>query len=313
MITPGFRFEGFSANDWSRLLSLTSPDSVVQPSQSHARLWVMADADGEVLRANHSVFGRLGGLPRVSARDLKPLALAHGVNQVVFVREGASEALAEAFQARVRPDDDWLDQWLLILQEVRVLQRDGALGVWPDPSAKLPVPSRRAVLRAMDLVWPAHRSVLIATSTRGEPDAFALIARGATVIDRVVGPDALPELIGMDFAEVFAAPQMAVDALAHRFAPVHAGVFAERQVLSPLLTTYRPGQWARAAARGHLRLVPAPHFATAALALDGLLGFVPPLAARLRGPLGRLLVHLRRAQALVGQSPFPGAPPAPHP
>lgn len=310
MISPDFRFEGFGADSWSRLLALPSRPGLKTPrGRETVRLLVIVDTRGRVLRANHSLQGRLSGLGRVTPADLPSLAAAHGVDQVLFVEEGASETLAEAFQAQVQPADDFLDQWLLLLRQIRALQNDGALAVWPDPIGGLPVPSRSAVLQAMNLFVPPHRSALLAISDGGRPHAFALIQRGRSLVEGLLGPEALPDLIDMDLCEVLRRPKQAVGRLNARVAPVHLGVFADRRVIAPLLSTFQPGRWARAAVRRELRLYPVPPQAVLGLAADGLLGALPSLGQRARGPLMRLLAHLRRAETVVGSPGLPFPPP----
>lgn len=277
MLSDDFRFQGFDTEAWLNLLSLFSRAEGVGSRERNAEagagpaprgtLVVVVDEAQRPLAALLTGRGAVQLGDEADLGDLATLCDRQGAERIVLVREGAIEELTERAAERIRYDMDYVTQWLTLLAVARELEDQGLLRVWPSRS-RLPLPTPGMIRRALDLLLPDERVLVVAIWEGSELwTAFALRRRDGE-LDTLVGPERLLEWagpLGGDYRRDQRAIRRAVeDALG----PVHLGLFAQRQWIEFLLRDPSPGAWARAIALREVIISPAPSYVHVAMSAD---------------------------------------------
>lgn len=298
MISPELRIEGWDQESWTTLMGLVAPgviermraaergvDDPAAPAdaeQPHrGALIVTVDDHEEVLAAFHTIRGRADDVSKTD--DLERLADQFGARRVWVVREGALEELAERLALRLRPEDDYANQWLILLRIYRELADAGRIRTWPSPARRVPVPTVTTLDRAMELLLPDGRALVLALWNHREVCTAMVLRRRGGELDLVAGPDLLREWVGPlggDFRRDY---RVLVDAVNREVAPVHLGLFAELETLRRLLRRPDPGSWATAIATREAVLSPMPPYVAVALGADVANGAARGLGALLGG------------------------------
>lgn len=271
MIAADFRFEGFDAKAFARILSLFSANRP-EDEQRAGMLVVVQSSSGVPCAAFVIGVGPVDVSDWDAAagpQQLDALCARHGVRRAVLIEEGAIEELTEGAAAAMPYDESYEHQWLAIVRATRKLEDEGAILWWPRRS-HLPIPTPAMLNRALDLVLPPNRTFVVAI---WKDDAlwtgFAL-ERASSELCRVVGPDFLLDWAGPlagDFRRDHRAITRAVSAA---MSPVHLGVYAQREPLRALLRSAEPGAWARAVALRDMIIMPAAPYVHVALGADAL-------------------------------------------
>ncbi len=345
MIDPALRFEGFDSRSWTNLISLFAPNVVARlategadsdapeleehekTERARGALVIVLDDRDRVIKALHSVHGRVEGIEWTGPEAMPELAERYAALRCVAFREGVPEEIAERVAQRVDRDDDYLAQFLLLSRTVRELSEAGLLHSWPRPLASVPIPSMAMVRRAMDTVLPEDRAMVAVIWKRGTPWTGLVLRRGREGIDLVAGPDLLARWTGPLGGDWRRDYRVISDVVAARVAPVHLGLFTDLDTVRTLLRTADPGAWARSVAVRDVIVHPTPPYVAVALGADALravargsarwlggidaLAPLAPLASYVRGrvsevasvtatlgfdPLQVLAIWLRRAE-----------------
>jgi hypothetical protein len=286
MIDPYLRFEGFDAASWTKMVSLFAPgviDRVTsEPAESDApehgtlagiegpkgTLIVVVDADNRVLRATHSLTGRVTGIPDAPSSSVRALATAYAASRVVWLRRGAMEEVMERLSMRLRPGDDYGRQWLVLAHVMRELGQADQLRVWPNAFANAPIPSPAMVERALDVVLPNNTVALAVLWERGEPWTSIAIRRRQGKLDWVAGPDLISSWTGQLGGDWRRDLRVVAGAVSSHMAPVHVGIFAEVETIRSLLREPDAGRWAAATATREVEFYPTPPYVAVALGAD---------------------------------------------
>lgn len=316
MFTPDVRFEGWSATDWARFLSLFRIAPPADPSEEAARGGLVIVYEGSrVRKALHTTAGRIDPDAIAWPDALEAVAREQGVRWVWALRTGALEELMERFGARIRRGDDALTQLLLFLGAFREMVDEGSIGSWPRRLRNVPIPTRAVVDRAIDAVVPPGRCLLLALHEEGALWT-ALVVRRATVtparFDVVAGPAELRRAMGVVSGEFRRDYRHLAEAVEALFAPVSVGLHAEAATFRRLITTAAPGDWARAVALRDVVLSPIPSVLGLPLGLDATRGAVElaARAARQIDPTGIVQPIMRMiGKALPDLPPTGGASP----
>lgn len=301
MISPELRFEGFDSRSWTNLISLFAPgvplamesepvatdDPDVEPGEASAdrprgTLVIVHDVDDRVLKAFHTVRGRVVGLVYDGPGSLPELCRTYSARRGVALREGVLEEALERLAMRLQRGDDYLTQWLVLLKILRELTEAGLMRVWPAPLANVRVPSPGMVRRAIDLVLPDDHCMVAMLWDGESPWTSIALRRRAGVIDLVVGPDLIGRWtgpLGGDFRRDY---RVVADAVEKTVGPVHLGIFSEVSTVRELLRSADPGAWARAVAVRDVILHPTPPYLAVAIGADAVRG-VARASARLLG------------------------------
>lgn len=286
MIHPALRFEGFDAASWTNLISLFAPnvvarlasegaDSDAPELEEHERgrrgrgaLIVVLDDQDRVIKAFHTVYGRVEGLAWRGPGELEALAREHGARRCVALREGVIEEIAERVARRLDRDEDYVAQWLLVARTVREMSEAGLLHSWPRPLAAVPVPTAAMVRRALDTVLPEGHAMVLVVWNRAALWTALVLRRQPGGIDLVAGPDLIARWTGPLGGDWRRDYRIVSDAVAASVAPVHLGVFTELSTLRGLLRSADPGAWARAVAVRDVIVHPTPPYVAVALGAD---------------------------------------------
>lgn len=286
MIHPSLRFEGFDSRSWTNLISLFAPSVIARLStegadsdapelEEHERegrargaLVVVLDDRDRVIKALHTVHGRVEGLVWSGPAELPALAASYGARRCIAMREGVMEEIAERVARRVDRDDDYVAQWLLLARTVRELSEAGLLHTWPRPLANVPIPTSAMVERAMDTVLPEGHAMVLVVWNGSSPWTGLVLRREAGGIDLVAGPDLIARWTGPLGGDWRRDYRVVSDAVTDAVAPVHLGIFTELSTLRSLLRSSDAGAWARAVAVRDVIVHPTPPYVAVALGAD---------------------------------------------
>jgi hypothetical protein len=266
------RFEGWTAEDWQRFLSLWKPrgpsreeihDSAERP---HGGLFVVHDGV-RVRKLLHTAKGRIPP-PATWPIPLETLAESHRASWVIAGHLGALDEVMERFGARARREDDLIAQALSLVAIVREMTAEGALERWPRRLHGIPTPTEGMVERALDSVCVSGRAILLGMFKDGELwTAFVGRRRGAG-FDVVAGPDELRPAMGVLSGDWRRDYRYLVETVEARYAPLGLGCFGEVDTFRELVVDSRPGAWSRAVALRELVLSPIPAALGLALGYD---------------------------------------------
>ncbi len=273
MISEDFRFEGFDTRAWLNLLSLfgsrgaRAPESAPEAPPKQGTLVLVRDGAGKPCAAFVTGRGPVEPEAVADAGDLPALCEQLSVQGAVAIDDGAIEEITERAAQRMPLDGGYAAQWLCLLGAARELEDEGKLLFWP-PRSRLPLPTAGMLDRAIDLLLPDDRVLLVALWEGAELWTACAIHRRGGEIDRIVGPELLLEWSGPLGGDYRRDQRVIQRAVARTIAPLHLGLFAQRERIEALLRDPNPGAWARAVALREVILHPAPAYANVALAAD---------------------------------------------
>jgi hypothetical protein len=286
LLTPDVRFEGWTAEDWSRFLRLWQAHAVADLDRPAARggILVVHD-DGEILKLLHTRQGRLdpaSALGEPSRRGEQALALragqasalahlgrAHNASWALGMRLGALDEVMERFGARARRGDDLMTQSLLLLGIVREMLSEGAIAAWPQRLHGVPVPTPQVVRRTLDVVCPNGRAVALGLFDGGDLWTAFVARRRGGAFDLLAGPADLRPALGLlsgDWRRDYRHLSRAIEDM---YGPLGFGCFAELGTFRALQTDARAGAWSRAVAVRDVIIAPVPTAVGIALGFDG--------------------------------------------
>lgn len=273
MIAEDIRFEGFDAAAWGNLLSLftrggkrAAQGELAAPA-AQGTLVIVLDAAQQPCAS--FVTGRgpvtLDGF--AATDDLGALCALHGVSGAVLLQAGAIEELTERAAEPVLAAPDYGAQWLVLLATARQLEDEGWLRFWP-PRSRIPLPSPAVLRRALDVLLPDDRVLLFALWEGTELWTACALQRSGGGLRALIGPDRLLAWAGPLSGDYRRDQRALQRAVTRALAPVHVGVFAQRQRIEQLLADPNPGAWARAFALREVIIDPAPAYVHVAVGAD---------------------------------------------
>ncbi len=268
MLSPDVRVTGFTAEEWSRLSHAFRAPGRSRPDSTAPRGGVVAlTSDGRLRKLLSTRTGRLelSGVPWPT--PLPELAARYDARWAVELSRGALEHFADRFAERLRPADTYLSQLLEFFVVLRELEANGELRVHPWPVAEWPVPTERAVARALDALCPIERVALLGVFSRGELYTAVAARRGPRGIDAIIGPQALRPLMGLLSGDWQRDYRFLMEAAEKELGPLALGCFAELYTLQAL-SGAAPGAWAAAAAARDVVFAPISPGVAVPLGLD---------------------------------------------
>lgn len=274
MLSRDLGIEGFDAASWGSLLSLFDrrPDGAhssagATAARLRALLVVVTDREGRPRAAFASDSAAPAPDDLGSLDDLASLARRHRARRVIVAEQGVAEALVEAFRARVPLDADYATQCLEILAVVREWERAGRIRASPRFGRVSPW-TTAALAHALDLVLPAGHSALLCAWEGDRVCTAAALRRGASGIDRIVGPERILEWAGPLSGDPQRDHRLLSQGVTLELAPVHVGLFGPRALLAELIGRAEPGAWASAVATREVVLHPMPAYGAALVTAD---------------------------------------------
>ncbi|HSU41801.1 MAG TPA: hypothetical protein VLJ38_19615 [Polyangiaceae bacterium] len=273
MFTRDVSLEGFTHEQWARLGDVFRP--LDRPAHTAAGAaegpngGVVAVTTGSTLRKVVSTrFGRIDVHEQPWPEALESLAARHGARWAAEISTGALDELMDRFGERLSPGQDYLAQALEWLGIVRELEAERLLTLWPWRVADFPLPSERAVGRALDLLCPSDKSLVLGVFEAGALSTCLVVRRRGSGFDRLVGPDELGRELGLlsgDFRRDHRHLALAVE---KRVGKIAVGCYGELHTFRELAGAHGPGAWARAVAAQEIVISPWMPAAVLPLGLD---------------------------------------------
>jgi hypothetical protein len=263
VLSADVRFEGFTATDWTRVLSLFRPRRLAGEERNPARPRggvVAVHAGGTLLKLVHTEVGRLrlDDARRSFPCPAEALAYAHHASWSAVLEAGTLEAIMDRFAERARRGDDVTAQAISVLQIAREEALAGRIEIWPGRLRGVPVPSPAVVRGSLDTVCPVGRAMVLGLFEQAELWTSIALRRGPTGFNLVLGPDEVRSDMGLLSGDWRRDYRHLSRAIEDRGGPLAFGCYAEVATLRKLEVDPNPGAWARAAALRDIILSPLP-------------------------------------------------------
>jgi len=311
MFSPDVRLEGFTHDDWQRLLTLFRPVRPPELSQDPGRPQglVLALHDGTRLhKLLHSQVGRLrlddlaGDWP-ITAEQL---AGRHDASWAISLERGALEDIMEGLGARLRQQDDLTQQWLTFLSLIQGELARGRIDLWPHRLHGIPMPTEAMIDRTLDMVCPAGKTMVVGLFDGDELWTSVALRRSSQGVDLILGPDEARGELGLLSGDFRRDHRHLARFVADTAGPLSLGCFADHKTFRALEVDPTPGAWALAVAVRDVVLHPVPAAMAVPLGVDvgrAALSALREVAARL-DPAGVLTPTLSAiADVTLGQRP----------
>jgi hypothetical protein len=302
VLTPDVRFEGWTAEDWTRFIELWKPRASPEREPTRPRGGVVAvHAGGRLRKLVHTARGRLP-LATEWPVPLGALANEHRASWALSLHVGALEEVMERFGARTRRGDDMTTQGLCLMQIVREMIAEDAIESWPQRLRGVPVPAEAMVRRAIDALCDDGRCIALGLFKDGALWTCFVARRRGHGFDVLAGPDELRPSMGLLSGDWRRDYRHFVRAVEERYAPLSLGCFSEVDTFRALQVDPRSGAWTRAVAVRDVALSPIPVAVGVALGVDSV-GFALASARALTRRIdafGFLDPLLRSARSGVG-------------
>lgn len=278
MLDPGVRFEGFDADDWTRLIELVRGRAEVPEAGL-----VVVHGRGRVRKVL-----RTEGQARLAPGETWPQPIAQlthreGVAWLVAVEEGALDAWMGWIGRKVQRQNDMLDQLLVAWEGARVLATEGKLVTWPTSIETVPVPSRAMILGAVGLVCPPQQSLVIAVWDEGKLWTSLVLRRSTSGFDWMLGPLDFRGDVEAAGPDTEAMRRCMLELVKRRMGPVALGIAADRATWRQVMTQSGVGAFTKAALTGAVRVEPFARGVALPLAVEA----SSMTVAMLRSTLGR--------------------------
>ena len=309
MLTRDVAFDGFTHEQWVLLSRAFRPAKVATPEggdRERPRGGLVAVTTGSVLRKLVSTrTGRIDVKEQPWPESLEALAARHAARWAAEIAAGALEEVADRFGERLSPGQDMTAQALELFGILRELEAEGAISVWPWRLADWPVPSEKAVLRALDLLCPSERALVLGVFDQGALATCLVARRRGGGFDRIAGPDELGREMGLLSGDFRRDHRHLTAAVERRIARVAVGCYGELATFQRLAEVDAPGAWAQAVAARDVVVSPVSPGVAVPLGIDaGRVAFreLRSLAARLgasewlsrEGPIAQALTSLEK-------------------
>jgi hypothetical protein len=269
MLTKDVRFEGFTTEDWSRLLSLwkSTREPAERPDEPRGGL-IALHARGRLRKLLHTGVGRVDPGAGPWPVPLSELASRHGAKWVLAAEAGGLAKLSERFGARTRLNDDISAHLKLLLEIARELSREGTIEIWPNHIERLAFPTQPFFGNTLGTLYPNGHLAMIVLFHEGELWTSVALERSGLGVSRIVGPDELRHHVGFlsgdfrrDYRYVLAAAEEALG-------PVAVACFSELSIFRALQAERSWSAWVRAVALRDVILSPLKSSLAAPLAAD---------------------------------------------
>lgn len=261
MFTSDVSLEGFTHEQWTRLgdvfRPLDRPDHTTARDADGPQGGIVAVTTGTTLRKVVSTrFGRIDVREQPWPEALEALAARHGARWAAEIATGALDELMDRFAERLSPGQDYLAQFLEWLAIARELEAERLITLFPWRIADWPVPSERAVGRALDLLCPSEKSLVLGVFEGGALATCLVARRRGSGFDRLVGPDELGRDLGLLSGDFRRDQRHLAAAIERRVGKIAVGCYGELHTFRELAGARQPGAWARAVAAQDLVISP---------------------------------------------------------
>jgi len=273
VLSPDVRFEGFTATDWTRILSLFRPRRAAGEARDPDRPRggvVAIVAGGKLHKLVHTEVGRLRleDAQRDWPLPAEELARRHHASWGAVIEAGTLERMMERFGARARRGDDITTQTITFFQIARDEVLAERIDLWPRRLHGVPIPSPLMVNKSLDTVCPVGKTLVIGLFEGGELWTCAAMRRGVAGFNLILGPDEVRSDMGLLAGDWRRDYRHLARAIEDRAGPLSLGCFSEVATIRALEVDPSPGAWARAAAVRDVILSPLPPALAIPLGVD---------------------------------------------
>lgn len=273
MLSPDVRFEGFTAEDWERVLELfrpLRPKGRARDPERPQGLIIAVHGGGRPRKLLHSRVGRLrlDDVARDWPLSAEELAQRHAASWALKMEAGALDDVMSQLGARLERHDDCTTQWLVLIEELQNQVMRGRIELWPSRLSGMPVPSQAMIDRSLDTVCPAGKTMLIGLFDGDELWTSIALRRGFEGFELVLGPDELRPRLGLLSGDFRRDHRHLARLVAEHAGPLSLGCFAEWETFRQLEVDPTPGAWALAVAVRDVVLAPVPPAMALPLGLD---------------------------------------------
>jgi hypothetical protein len=273
VLSPDVRFEGFTCEDWQRVLELFHPQRPAGRPRDPNRprgLIVALHQGGKLRKLLHSRVGRLRLDDLATDWPVTPdeLARRHDSSWAMIIELGALDDVMSELGRRLERHDDYTAQWLTLFQEVQGQIDAGRIQLWPERLAHIPLPTKPMVERTLDMVCPPGKTMLIGLFDRDELWTSIALRRTHAGIDLILGPDELRPRLGLLSGDFRRDHRHLARLVSESAGELSLGCFAEHQTFKSLEVDPTPGAWAVAVAVRDVVLHPVPAAMALPLGLD---------------------------------------------
>jgi hypothetical protein len=266
MLSPDVRVEGFSAEEWLRIGHVFTSPTATKAVAARGGVVALTTA-GKLRKLLSTRRGRLEHSTEPWPAELSELARRHEASWAVELTTGSLDLLADRFAERLRPADTYLSQTLELLVVLRELEASGHVRVWPWPVAEWPIPTERAVVRALDAICPVGRVALLGVFARGALYSAVAVRRGQHGVEAIVGPGELRPHMGLLSGDWQRDYRFLAEATEKVLGPLALGCFGELYTFQSLAGS-PPGAWSLAVAAREVVLSPVTSGIAVPLGLD---------------------------------------------
>jgi hypothetical protein len=261
VLSPHVRFEGFTATDWIRVLSLFRPrrtsGELRDPNRPLGGI-IAIHANGRLRKLLHTEVGRLSVADVEWPLSAAELAHRHEASFCIVLESGTLERIMERFAARTQKGDDLATQTLTLFSLAQAELSQGHLDAWPLRLRGVPIPSPGMVRTSLDAVCPVGKSMALGLFEGGELWASVALRRAADGISVILGPDEVRGDMGLLSGDWRRDHRHLSRAIEDRVGPLAFGCYAEISTFRALEVDPSPGAWARAAFVRDIILAPLP-------------------------------------------------------
>ncbi|TKD01186.1 hypothetical protein [Polyangium fumosum] len=261
MLSPHVRFEGFTATDWVRVLSLFRPRRTTgelrDPNRPRGGVIAIHD-HGRLRKLLHTTVGRLGTGDITWPMTAEELAKRHEASFCIVLESGTLERIMERFASRARKGDDLATQTLTLFSLAQAELAAGRLSAWPLRLRGVPIPTPGMVRTSLDAVCPIGKALVLGIFEGGELWTSVALRRGQDGISLILGPDEIRGDMGLLSGDWRRDYRHLSHAIEDRVGPIAFGCYAETASFRALEVDPSPGAWARAAFVRDIILSPLP-------------------------------------------------------
>jgi hypothetical protein len=273
VLSADVRFEGFTATDWIRVLSLFRPRRASgegrDPDRPRGGV-VAVQTRGKLRKLLHTEVGRLRLEDAQKDWPLsgEELARRHHASWGAVLESGTLERIMERFGARARRGDDLTTQAITLWSIAQDELLAGHLDLWPHRLRGVPIPTAGMIHGSLDAVCPVGRTMVLGLFEGGELWTSIALRRALTGFNLILGPDEVRGDMGLlagDWRRDYRHLSRAIESRSGQLA---FGCYAETATFRKLEVDPSPGAWARAVAVRDVILSPLPAGMAIPLGID---------------------------------------------
>jgi hypothetical protein len=269
VLTRDVEVRGFGTESWIRWGRLLRGPTFATGAERRLGGGIVALTTGDRLRKLISTrSGRLDCVRQSWPVSLEQLAAEHRARWSLSLEVGAPEALMDRLAARIRPEQEYLEQLLELLGVLRELNAEGMAQTWPRGLNAWVVPTPRVARRALDAICPEGKVVVFGVFAGGELWTALAARRRASGFDCILGPEELRPEMGLLSGDWTRDYRHLARAAEGKLGELALGCFGERDTVARLVRRAVPGDWSLAVAARDIILAPAGPAVAIPLGLD---------------------------------------------